>query len=223
MHRKQNHINDKYLDHDIRQTIGQFPDLKYRVTSKNQRVLEGQFHINDDEGVKMDSVELKIIYPDSFPYIYPAVIETGGRFSRMHGQMHLNGDGTLCLTSPQQERVDCYSGINTLLFFDQILVPNLSWRICVLENIPFERKEFGHSMDGIIQSYQELLVMKQPASIHEFINRFLNNSLPERNQDCFCGSGKKYKVCHRQFESNLVKIGHDMLNGHLPIIARMKK
>lgn len=223
MHQKQNHTSNKYLEHDIARVIHYYPGFKRRISSQGQHVLEGEFPINDGDGMLIDTVALKIIYPEKFPFAFPQVLETGGRFSRQNGQMHLNGDGTLCLTSPQQEKVDCYTGMDTLRFFDEVLVPNLSWRICVLEGIPFERKEFGHSMDGIIQSYQELFSLQETAKIYEFINRFLNNTLPGRNLDCFCGSGKKYKSCHGQLESNLVKIGNEMLKAHLPMIGRFKK
>jgi hypothetical protein len=222
MHLKQNHTNDKYLEYDIRQTLGHFLDLKHRVSADGQSIVEGVFPIKDNDFVTIENVEIKMLYPKSFPYGYPLVIETSGRFSTRHNEMHVNGDGTLCLSSPQEEKINCYSGLSTMQFFDQVLVPNLSWRICVLDGIPFERKEFAHSGEGIFQSYQELLSIKSPSILYDFIVRFLNNSLPNRNDPCLCAVKKKYKACHGLFEGTLVEIGNQMLKEHLQIIGRMR-
>ena len=43
---------------------------------------------------------------------------------------------------------------------------------------------------------------------------------PERNAPCWCGSGRKYKVCHQRFDD---KIESFRLQGHIvPGIAQIK-
>ena len=163
----------------------------------------------------MDSFDIRLIYTVNFPFAYPIICETGGRFSKQRGDLHINGDGTMCLNAPQQEKIDCYSGLDTLTFFENILVPNLSWRICVMDNIAFDRMAWGHGMLGIIENYEELLKLKGAKQIKRFLQAYLCKHLPSRNEPCFCSSQEKYKSCHGKYENILMKIGDKMLRQHI--------
>jgi SEC-C motif len=220
MQQRHAHTSNRILDNEIRQVTARYPALKYRVSGQGETILEGEFPVKDDEGKLMDSFDIRMIYPGNFPFAYPQVCETGGRFSRQRGDLHINGNGTMCLNAPQQERIDCYYGLDTLAFFEKILIPNLSWRACVIGDIPFDRKAWGHGISGVIENYEELLQLKGAEQIVGFLKAYLSRCLPGRNDLCFCPSGKKYKLCHGRYESILVKIGDAMLRQQITEMQR---
>ena len=76
--------------------------------------------------------------------------------------------------------------------------------------------ERSHGIIGLIESYQELLKLKNLQHTIRFMTEFIKNKI-HHNQSCPCESGLPFKKCHRntiqELEYNLPKgqLIHDFL------------
>lgn len=201
-------------------TIKRYPKLVSRIASNGGAVLEGEIDLLDAEKKSVDSFKVKMMYTTKFPYAYPKVCEIGGRFPRDHEDMHINGDGTLCLNSEPGEALDTYRGMDTCVFIEKVLLPNLAWRVCKLENIDVDLKEFSHGALGTLESYTTILNVTDPNLVIRILTAYLNKPLPKRNAPCLCGSNKKFKLCHEQATSKLSYIDKKTLSTHLSAISK---
>ena len=62
--------------------------------------------------------------------------------------------------------------------------------------------ERRHGSIGIIESYQELLNLRNIKHTIQFMVGFIKNEIHHK-QDCPCGSGFSFKKCHRNLISKL--------------------
>jgi hypothetical protein len=77
--------------------------------------------------------------------------------------------------------------------------------------------ERNHGLIGLLESYQELLKIKDIRSVSFFMYKYIKNELFQR-QECPCGSGLPFRKCHRnllnRLENRLPKgqLVHDFIN-----------
>ncbi len=203
---------------DIAFTLKQYPKLILKERSEKLPSLVGQIDIVDEDGAIIETFNVSIQYTKRFPNAYPLVYETGGRFPKTNPDLHVNSDGTLCLNVEQDEILGTRSGITTIDFIQKVLIPNLAWRVCKLEGLTTELKEHRHGVAGIVDSYKEKLGTDNLSLILLLIGNAALNQLPERNELCLCGSGKKYKHCHCQAIESITLINRDILTRHFKAI-----
>jgi ubiquitin-protein ligase len=180
---------------DIAHTLEQYPKLSFHNNGQYP-YLTGIIEIYDGETI-LEEFNVSIFFSDKYPFEYPKVYEIRGRFPR-NPIFHIYKTGNFCLDTPVNEFFKTRNGILTIDFINKVLIPNLAWRICKLENIETDLKDFSHGFEGIIETYQELL---KTQDLNEILKCFQitlskSNLIPERNNDCFCKSGKKFKNCH---------------------------
>jgi len=210
------------LKKDIALTLEQYPKLALIECSGKPPSLKGQIDIVDD-GIIIETFDVLIQYTDGFPNCYPLTYETGGRFSQSNYDLHINSDGTLCLNVEQEEALETRNGITTNDFIRKVLIPNLAWRLCRLEGLTTELKEYRHGILGIIDRYKEILKTDNVRLILVMLARTVLNQLPERNDLCFCGGQRKYKLCHQQSIESLKLIRRDLLIKHFKAINETLK
>jgi hypothetical protein len=56
--------------------------------------------------------------------------------------------------------------------------------------------ERTHGLSGLVESYQELLNIKNRQCLLDFMYKYIRKKLFQR-QDCPCGSGLPFKKCHK--------------------------
>lgn len=205
------------LKKDIALTLEQYPKLALIERPDSPPSLKGQIDIVDD-GATLETFDVLIQYTEGFPNGYPLTYEIGGRFPRSNRDLHINSDGTLCLNVEQEEALETRNGITTNDFIQKVLIPNLAWRVCKLEGLTTELDEYRHGILGIIDSYKEKLKTDNVRLILVLLGRAALNQIPERNDLCFCGSEKKYKLCHHQAIESLKLIKRDVLIKHFKAI-----
>ncbi|WP_169705258.1 SEC-C domain-containing protein [Runella slithyformis] len=201
------------LKKDIALTLEQYPKLELVEYEGKFPCLKGRIDIVN-EGEVLEKFDVIIQYTEDFPYVYPKAYEVSGRFPIGDSGLHINYDGTLCLNVEQDESIQARNGISTLDFIKKVLIPNLAWRICRLEELTSDLQEHRHGVQGIIDSYAEKLRTSDVRKILILIGHAAINDLPDRNDICLCGSEKKYKLCHYTAIESIKLIKRDVLIKH---------
>jgi hypothetical protein len=207
--------NNNFLKKDTALTIKRYPKLSAHVSLDGTNILEGEIDLTDDNNVGIELFKVKLLYTNKFPFAYPKVCETGGRFPKNDERMHINGDGTLCLNTEPLEAIDTFHGMSTINFIEKILLPNLAWRICKLEKMDDGLKDFSHGTRGTLEAYMELLEITEPGLVLTYLSKYLENALPKRNDPCLCGIPRKFKRCHESYKSKLAHIPNNIILKHV--------
>ena len=159
-----------------------------------------------------------------FPYRYPVVYEIGGRFPIDRSEeLHINYDSSLCLEVPQRELIHASSGVATVDFIPAVLIPNLAWRICKLEDFGVNLKEHRHELLGILDEYKSMLKTSEKKFVVLTLERLINARIPPDKSTCYCDSGKKYADCHKAGMTRLQQLPIEMITLHLSQIKKDPK
>ncbi|MDW8852588.1 SEC-C metal-binding domain-containing protein [Flavobacterium sp. MMLR14_040] len=182
------------LDNDIQEVLEMFPKMKLEVENK-VKILLGEVDIFDGANTYVDSFSIKVIAPSRYPHEFPRLFETGNKFEHI-ADRHISEDGSCCVCSLQEENLVSQRGITIKSFFLKYVLPYLANQVYFDSQGKWVNGDFEHGDLGIFQYYSELLKLENIAEVIEFLSVF-NVSKIYRNDDCFCGSGKKLKRCHQ--------------------------
>ncbi|MDP1814004.1 MAG: hypothetical protein Q8K92_06105 [Leadbetterella sp.] len=198
------------FEKDFQACVLQYPGLK-SIKRNNIVYVNGFLNVINPEtqkGYVTYNIEMEI--PKNFPFAFPTVYEIGGKFPKNDpDNFHTNKNGDLCLDVEASEVLKTKQGLSLLRFITSELIPNLSWRYCVLYEIPFDRKEYKHGTPGIFEFYKKFLNENNIDFLLKTINSFLNSSTVPRKKTCFCNlSGTRlFKHCHKRKADCLYQIG----------------
>lgn len=182
------------LDNDIEAVLEMFPKMKLGVENK-VKILLGEVDIFDGANTYVDSFSIKVIVPLRYPHEFPRLFETGNKFEHI-ADRHISNDGSCCVCSLQEENLVSQRGITIKSFFLIYVLPYLANQIYFDSQGKWANGDFDHGVLGIFQYYSELLKLEKITEVIEFLSVF-NVTKIYRNDDCFCGSGKKLKRCHQ--------------------------
>ncbi|UUW08953.1 SEC-C metal-binding domain-containing protein [Flavobacterium plurextorum] len=182
------------LDNDIEAVLEMFPKMKLEVENK-VKILLGEVDIFDGANTYVDSFSIKVIVPLRYPHEFPRLFETGNKFEHI-ADRHISNDGSCCVCSLQEENLVSQRGITIKSFFLIYVLPYLANQIYFDSQGKWANGDFDHGVLGIFQYYSELLKLEKITEVIEFLSVF-NVTKIYRNDDCFCGSGKKLKRCHQ--------------------------
>lgn len=157
--------------------------------------IEGRLHLPDEEGKFIDSYNIKIEVKDDYPNSLPLVYETAQRIP-INIDWHIFPDGHCCIVTPPEESLICKRGITLCEFISKHVLPYFHNQLFRELNGYF-LNERSHGNEGI----KEFLFSKFETFDAEKISRYLlfiaKKNQPKRTSSCFCGSGRKFRKCHR--------------------------
>lgn len=204
---------------DIENMLTRYPTLK-RVPGKFI-VFEGVFTAHSEDGTTpIDDYYVRITLMSSYPHSFPKVEEIGNKILPRNATRHINIDGTLCLANPVDEARVCKNGITLLWFLENILNPHLCREYVRDRKGYYITGERSHGMEGVWESYYDIFGTKDKEYIINEIEMVISHRNAERNDPCYCSSGKKYKVCHARVASKILDIGHIRLEEILQSLKR---
>ena len=158
--------------------------------------MAGTLVLTDHQGEWVDSYEIKMVCPPDYPSTFPLVYETGGRIP-MNVDWHVYPDGHACICTIPEEMIACSKGITLNGFINDRIKPyffNQKHR----EMHGFFLKERSHGVAGNVQFFREVFRTDNLRQIADLLFYTRSKPEPSRVQDCFCGSGIKYRRCHRE-------------------------
>ena len=183
------------FENEAKTLIKQYPGFKYHESESDPPELTGQVVLNDLAGIPIDKYNIKIVCSDIYPLRFPLVYETDGRIP-VNTDWHVFADGHMCICSFPEEILECNKGITLFSFYQNHVIPyffNQKHR----ELQGYFLKERPHGNKGNIEFFQETFKTKNVTQIANLLGFIKLNREPLRVESCFCGSGEKYRKCHR--------------------------
>lgn len=182
-------------------------------------IISGVIQLEDEKGSFIDSYEIKIVPTADFPYRFPHVFEIGGRIP-LNIEWHVYPeDGHCCISSFPEEILICKNGISLNSYIENHVKPyffNQKHR----ELNGFFLKERPHGIEGNVQYFIETFKTKDLATIIKGLIFLTHRTEPNRVNLCFCGSGLKYRKCHRETYRVLSAFNDNELNLFIDMIKR---
>ena len=137
-----------------------------------------------------------VIKLDSYPRFFPDVYEIGGRIP-IKMDRHIYPDtGSCCFTTGAKSQIFLKTKITSLIkFIDEIVVQYFENNSFYEINGTYCYTEYDHGSKGVVQSYQDILGIKDIKSIVRLILERLQNKKLTIRDSCYCSSGHNLKKC----------------------------
>ncbi|MET3115455.1 hypothetical protein AAKU52_003204 [Pedobacter sp. CG_S7] len=203
---------------ELDEIVNDYPRLNI-VENGLQVFLSGELSIYDESICLLDTYELEIHPASEYPYKFPIVYEIGSKIPRNIDWHIYEGKGNCCIKVMPEETIICLEGITLKLFIEQQLKPYLFNQTFRRENGYFIN-ERSHGVKGLIEYFSGILLTSDIKKIEYLLGYILFKDELSRVADCFCGSGRKYRKCHRDGYRLLSKIGREDLLLYLKAIMK---
>ncbi len=174
----------------------QFPELIYQEKDDGKPFLSGSLILKDDQGTAIDEYLIKIEYTSGYPFEFPHVYETGGRIP-INIDWHVFLDGHCCIASIPEESLLCKKGITLYWFIEHQVKPyffNQKYR----EIHGYFLHERSHGLEGNLEFFREAFGTDRLSIIAKGLVLIKSRREPNRVSICYCGTGIKYRKCHRE-------------------------
>ena len=189
------------------------------LSKQIETVLE-KYGLHFNENINLFTGELKIIDNDSylisvdispFPISFPIVKEIGGRIPNRIDR-HIYKNRVCCLTTEAKEQILIKKRIRSLdNFFALVVIPFFQNNSYYEYNEKYIHGEYEHGIIGVFESYQEIANIKDYKILIELLQARLKDKIFNRDESCFCGSGRKYKRCHFSNYNDLFLIDRELI------------
>lgn len=157
--------------------------------------IEGRLHLPDREGKFIDSYFIKIEGKDGYPNNLPLVYETAQRIP-LNIDWHVFPDGHCCIVTPPEEFLICKKGITLENFVISYVLPYFHNQLFRELNGYF-LNERSHGNEGVKEFFRAKFNTNDSKKISQSLFFMAQKKEPGRTANCFCGSGKKYRKCHK--------------------------
>jgi hypothetical protein len=186
-----------------------FPNLSWQWNN-DIPILKGIYQFQTEyKGISFkDNFHLEFFFPQSYPDDLPTVKEIDSKISPT---FHHFTNGSLCLCAPAEQYM-IFSRVPTLEnYIRNLLNPYLLGWLWYQRFNEMPWGERSHGFSGLLESYQELLNIKNRQCLLNFMYKYIRNELFQR-QECPCGSGLLFKKCHRNL---IIRLENCLPNGQL--------
>lgn len=194
---------------------------KYSFFEYNQvkRIIYGDFYISEKDSYNIE------IHLSDFPNKFPVVFEMNERIPRK-AHRHINGNSSLCFTTPTNEMMFLRSIIHSLdEFISYMLKPYLFNNSYYEENKKYKYGEYSHHpVIATYETYVDLIDVENIPQLINILSEAINKKKYRPNDLCYCGSGVKIKKCkdHENKYKKLHKIDFNTLSKDLLKIKQLQ-
>jgi SEC-C motif len=211
------------FEKDIMEGLEKYPSLK--LISKRQ--VRGMFSaLQKETEIWIEDYEVIINFPLRYPFALPDVAEVSNKIPKTVSRHVFSDSGNLCFGNMIDVAQVCLGGISFIWFLENILNPHLCREYVKEVTGDYPNGERSHSPEGHWESYYDLLGTRIKEDILAEITLALKSPNLQRNDQCRCDSGKKYKNCHLKTERLILEVGHknlQMIYGYLKLDFETKK
>ena len=196
------------FEKDITEGVKKYPTLKLVA----ERQVRGIFSASQKEtGIVIEDYEVVIDFPAKYPYALPNVREVSNKIPKTIARHVFSECGNLCFGNFIDVAKVCLTGISFIWFLENILNPHLCREYVKEVTGNYPTGERSHSSEGHWESYYDLLGTQDKEAILAEIKFTLQSPSLQRNDQCRCGIGKKYKNCHLKIEKSILEVGNKSL------------
>ena len=236
---------ESVTDEDRKWIEGHFPNLIFRDGSP--LVLAGmlkfdmlynsrdeKYVINPGDGADLkgerirDSYYVEIRFKTSEFSSLPQVYECGGRVEKVARErklklidLHVNGNGAVCLCLKMEEKKYLPNGFNLCDYFQNLVIPFFYAQSFFEKHNRWPWGEYSHEDLGYLEGYESIdskesvlecvkLLKKYPrwAEYEKLLKE--KGKLKIHRHYCFCRSGRKIRKCHPRVFQGLCKLKEDI-------------
>lgn len=197
------------FDDEVAEIIKLYPKL-HVINKEGKIILSGEIELFDLDGDIVDSYQLEICPSPEYPYMFPLVYERGNKLPVNIDWHVYEGLGNCCIKIPPEEELICKDGLTLKKFLEEQLLPYLFNQTFRREN-GYYINERPHGVLGLFDYYGQILGTDDRKKIITLLGNILFKPEPNRVSLCFCGSGEKYRRCHRAAYQLLSKLKKDNL------------
>lgn len=198
-----------------------YPKLKRKMIGETY-ILAGELDIKDANGKFWESYQVEISYEQGFPFCFPSLYETGGKIPKI-GDWHIYEDTlSCCVKVKPAEIIRCLNGITLLEYIKEEALPYLFNQTHRRLEGYYVNGEYSHGVGGLYEFYsEELKTGDDIEKTLKLIHFIAKNPMPNRTSLCFCGSGVKFRNCHRVAFKKLKQISEIILLEHVYNIGKV--
>lgn len=200
--------NNEIFNEQLESFVKEYPNFQMK-TDSDHPYLKGILDIPDDEGSVAGSFSVEIHPTSDFPYAFPILYEVGGEIP-CEANWHKYPDDSCCLTVRAKEKLICKNGITLVWFVQDIAIPYFANQLHKRQTGKY-LQEYSHGTDGIWEFYAELFHSRDSEVWKRCLDNTFGIGKNERNGQCYCNSGKKYKKCHLPIENDVWKVGKEQI------------
>ena len=198
---------------EIPALVSKYPTLK--EDEKNGEVIvAGDLKIIDSNGKHWETYSVEIYCGDQYPNRFPVLFETSNKIPKI-ADWHIYEDTlSCCVNVLPQEILRCLEGITLVQYVDEEVIPYLFNQTHRKVEGYYVNGEYGHGLYGLYEFYAKILNTNDIKRIVQLMLMIANMSRPGRTSECFCGSGRKFRYCHRPAFDKLITLGKEILEDH---------
>lgn len=195
------------FEEQVAEAIGKHKELSFKIEDGVPCVF-GSIILTNEDGNVEDTYQIKIKAVTDYPFRFPLLFETGGRIPKNFDWHIFEGNGNCCIASPPEEFIICSSGLSLISFIEN-QVKNYFYSQIFRNQNGYFLKERSHGNKGWIEFFEETFMTTNIFNIEFGLNQILEGKKIDRVSICFCGSGKKYRKCHKKSYDVLSKLTID--------------
>lgn len=175
---------------DVRRSlVGRYAGLSL-VEDGDTIEVRGTFPVLDGDDV-LDSYEVLIRFPPTYPDDPPEVWETAGRIPRLADR---HNSETACLFVPFEWRIR-RPDLSFATFLHDAMRGYFIGQSLTELGKPWPQGERDHGINGMLQALADLLGIKDLQAAQRAM-LMLTKPIIKGHWDCFCGSGSRLRHCH---------------------------
>lgn len=169
--------------------------------------LKGTIELFDEHNALVDTYNIEVLATENFPNTFPFVFETGGKVPVNYDWHVYETDGHCCIKTTPEEMLACKKGLTLSSFIENEIKPYFFNQTFRRVNGYFYQ-ERSHGVNGWMEYFEEAFKTADPKTIIEGLRFISKNNKPNRSALCFCGSGVKYRKCHREAYESLSELSY---------------
>lgn len=204
-------INNNYyiFRNQLTDVLQEFPSLSIKERN-GKKYLKGILDIADEDLNIIGSYLIEIRFSDQFPFRFPLLYEVGNDIPN-DIDWHKYSDNRCCITVLPDEILKCKSGISINDFIKKYCFAFFANHIYRKKENHYLNGEYSHGPKGLKEFYISLLRTEKKEELISFYNYVfgVSNIKYKRNDKCFCGSSKKFKICHFKLFDIIRDIGEN--------------
>lgn len=209
--------------------ISQYKSAKEKYPKLNQPAkvgeiweITGAIDVIDDENNPWTTYAVKIIVPKKYPEELFQLQETGGQIPK---KAEWHNSNSCCLSTTAIIYSVLGEDLSLLNWLVKFAHPYLANHIYKVKTGVYAGGEFLHATDGTIQGYEKIFGLKDANEVYDKLRMVCSVMQRNRNDKCFCGSGKKFKNCYlfSPFTHRFSGVPYSLLLSDFEEIRNVKK
>lgn len=176
---------------------GRYPGLEFQIRDR-VAFLVGQFPLANESGRVIDEFDIEMEFPHDLRRDLPLLRETEGRIpydpASGNPDRHVNPGGTACLFVAEDFWFSHPTGYSVIEFLEGPVRHWLVGQVMYEADGQWPWEERSHGLAGIMECYQEMLCVDDPATVLGFLH-ILQRDRIKGHWRCPCGSGVRLRSC----------------------------